>query len=83
MTRTRLRHAVLRDLAWLLNATNIESEIDLDEFPAARAAPSSTYGVEALSGRRVADVDWQDLEHAAPGRDCGVRAARAAADASR
>lgn len=63
MTRTRLRHAVLRDLAWLLNATNIESEVDLESFPAVRASVVN-FGVEALSGRRVADIDWQDLENA-------------------
>ena len=63
MTRTRLRHAVLRDLAWLLNATNIEAEVDLASFPAVRRSVVN-FGVEALSGRRVADIDWQELENA-------------------
>jgi type VI secretion system protein ImpF len=61
MSRTRLRQAVLRDLAWLLNATNIESEVDLSSYPAVRNSVAN-FGVEALSGRRVADVDWQELE---------------------
>ncbi len=61
MSRTRLRQAVLRDIAWLLNSTNAESEIDLANFPASRRSVIN-YGVEALSGRRIADIDWQDLE---------------------
>jgi len=63
MNRTRLRHAVLRDLAWLLNATNLESEVDLENFPAVRRSVVN-FGVEALSGRRATDIDWQDLENA-------------------
>jgi len=46
-----------------LNATNIESEHDLTQFPAAKSSVIN-FGVEALSGRRVADVDWQELESA-------------------
>lgn len=61
MTRARLRQAVLRDLAWLLNATNIESEVDLSSYPDVRSSVLN-FGVEALSGRRVSDVDWQELE---------------------
>jgi type VI secretion system protein ImpF len=61
MSRTRLRQAVLRDLAWLLNATNIESEVSLASFPAVKSSVVN-FGVEALSGRRVTEIDWQDLE---------------------
>jgi type VI secretion system protein ImpF len=61
MTRTRLRQAVLRDLAWLLNSTNIESEVDLSSYPAVRNSVVN-FGLEVLSGRRVANVDWQELE---------------------
>jgi len=63
MTRTRLRRAVLRDLAWLLNTTNAESEIDFDAFPEARRSVIN-FGVEVFAGRRVADVDWSDVERA-------------------
>jgi type VI secretion system protein ImpF len=61
MSRARLRNAVLRDLAWLLNVSNIESEVDLAGYPAVKVSVLN-FGVDALSGRRVADVDWQDLE---------------------
>jgi len=61
MTRARLREAVLRDLSSLLNTTNLESEVDMTNLPAVRAS-TLNYGVPVLSGRRIADVDWQDLE---------------------
>src|SRR5258707_14212132 len=63
MTRTRLRRAVLRDLASLLNATNMEAEVGFDAYPLARRSVIN-FGVEALSGRRVFDVDWDTLEQA-------------------
>jgi type VI secretion system protein ImpF len=52
---------VRRDLAWLLNVSNLESEVDLTAFPAVRHSVVN-FGLEALSGRRVNDVDWQELE---------------------
>ena len=53
-------HAAVR----ALEAAGVDaSEIDLDSFPAVRASVVN-FGVEALSGRRVADIDWQDLENA-------------------
>jgi type VI secretion system protein ImpF len=61
MTRSRLREAVLRDLKWLLNTTNMEAEIGFDAFPQARRSVIN-FGVESLSGRRVFDVDWGGLE---------------------
>src|SRR5437867_8002287 len=36
MSKTRLRQAVLRDLAWLFNATRLETEVDLESAPFAR-----------------------------------------------
>ena len=61
MTRARLRDAVLRDLAWLLNTANLESQGDLAAFPAVRSSVLN-FGIAALAGRRVANIDWQDLE---------------------
>ncbi|MEO8345040.1 MAG: type VI secretion system baseplate subunit TssE [Betaproteobacteria bacterium] len=61
MTRTRLRRAVLRDIAWILNATNMESDTEFAAFPEARRSVVN-FGVQALSGRRVQDIDWQALE---------------------
>ena len=61
MTRTRLRRAVLRDIAWILNTTNMESDTAFEAFPDARRSVIN-YGVRALSGHRVMDMDWQELE---------------------
>jgi len=61
MTRSRLRRAVLRDIAWILNATNMESETEFGAFPEARRSVIN-FGVVPLSGRRVMDIDWQELE---------------------
>lgn len=63
MTRSRLRRAVLRDLASLLNTTNMEAEVGFDAFPLARRSVIN-YGIEPLSGRRVFDIDWGGLEQA-------------------
>ena len=63
MTRTRLRRAVLRDIAWILNATNMESDTDFASFPEARRS-AINFGVQALSGRLVKNIDWQELEQA-------------------
>ena len=36
MSKSRLRQAVLRDLAWLFNATRLEAEMPLTDVPYAR-----------------------------------------------
>jgi type VI secretion system protein ImpF len=63
MTRTRLRHAVLRDLAWLFNATNAESGLDLTAHPHARAS-TINYGIPALSGTTLSELDFAEIDHA-------------------
>lgn len=63
MTRTRLRRAVLRDIAWILNVSNMQSHTDFAAFPEAQRSVVN-FGVEALSGRRVMDIDWHELEQA-------------------
>jgi hypothetical protein len=45
----RMRRLVERDLALLLNATNLESDLDVERFPAA-AASVVNYGMPPLSG---------------------------------
>ncbi|MEM0922153.1 MAG: type VI secretion system baseplate subunit TssE [Pseudomonadota bacterium] len=46
----RLREIIQRDLAWLLNTTNLESEHDLDDFPQV-ASSVVNFGVTDVSGR--------------------------------
>ena len=61
MTRTRLRHAVLRDLAWLFNATNLEADLSLADHPHARSS-TINYGVPALSGTKLTEINFSQFE---------------------
>ena len=63
MSRTRLRQAVLRDLAWLFNTTRLESGSDLTGAPYARQSVIN-YGLPALSGRSATALDVHELESA-------------------
>jgi type VI secretion system protein ImpF len=49
LTMTQLRQAVLRDLAWLLNTTNLAATQDLSAAPLA-AQSAINYGVPGLAG---------------------------------
>lgn len=62
ITGRRLRAAVLRDLAWLFNATRPgESEIDSDAAPQV-ARSVLCYGLPALSGNTASTLDITGLE---------------------
>jgi type VI secretion system protein ImpF len=63
MSKQRLRQAVLRDLAWLFNATRLESSQELDGFPYARRSVIN-FGLPALSGRSASSIDVSVLERA-------------------
>lgn len=61
MSYAELRKAVLRDLRWLLNTANMESSHALEGF---RHVASSTlnFGVRALAGKCMSEIDWSDME---------------------
>lgn len=61
LTHAELRAAVLRDLRWLLNTVNLETTHDLAPY---QDVPSSclNFGVRAMAGRRMSDIDWVDVE---------------------
>ncbi|HUO81022.1 MAG TPA: type VI secretion system baseplate subunit TssE [Steroidobacteraceae bacterium] len=61
MSRSRVRQAVLRDLAWLFNTTRPGEEIDFDEAPEARRSVLN-YGLPALSGTSASMLEPADLE---------------------
>ena len=63
MSRARLRRAVLRDLAWLFNTTNLETEIGFEGHPHARAS-TINYGVASIAGTKLSDIDFGDIDHA-------------------
>jgi type VI secretion system protein ImpF len=47
-----LRATILRDLAWLFNTTNLESIVDLEEFPLV-AESVLNFGLSDLAGRTL------------------------------
>jgi type VI secretion system protein ImpF len=61
MSKSRLRQAVLRDLAWLLNATRLELGGDLAAFPHVRRSVVN-FGLPAFSGQSASAVDVIELE---------------------
>jgi type VI secretion system protein ImpF len=61
VTETRLRVALLRDLAWLLNATDATSHIDFEGLPEAESSVIN-YGMMPLAGQLLSELDWKDVE---------------------
>jgi len=61
MSKTRLRQAVLRDLAWLFNTTRLEAGTDLSNAPEVQRSVLN-YGLPALSGRSATAIDVRELE---------------------
>ncbi len=57
----RLREAVIRDLAWLLNTSDFGSVEDLTNYPLVTQT-ALNYGMPALSGRTTAGLDARALE---------------------
>jgi type VI secretion system protein ImpF len=62
-SKRRLRQAVLRDLAWLFNATQLEAVDDLTRTPLVRGSVLN-FGLPALSGRAASSLDVSDLAKA-------------------
>jgi type VI secretion system protein ImpF len=63
VSKSRLRQSVLRDLAWLFNATRLEAVADLATMPAVRRSVVN-FGLPALSGRTASSLDVTDLARA-------------------
>lgn len=63
MSKSRMRQAVLRDLAWLFNATRLEADTDLSRAPNAQRSVIN-FGLPAMSGRAATSVDVSELERA-------------------
>ncbi|MGB8928342.1 MAG: type VI secretion system baseplate subunit TssE [Pantoea agglomerans] len=61
ISHTTLRRNVLRDLQWLFNSINNEAQQDLDPFTEVRRSVLN-YGVAPLSGQRMSDIEWQDVQ---------------------
>ena len=61
VTRTQMRDIIQRDLAYLLNATNLGNLIDATRYPLA-AASTVNFGVPPLAGAFMASRKWADIE---------------------
>lgn len=61
VTRRQMRDIVQRDLAYLLNTTSIEDQIDRERRPEA-AASTINFGVPPLAGAFMASRKWADIE---------------------
>jgi type VI secretion system protein ImpF len=59
---SRLRAAILRDVAWLLNTVRLADTVDLDLFPEIQAS-TLNYGIPPMSGRVMEGVDPQFLSY--------------------
>ncbi len=61
LSTARLRESIRRDLAWLLNTTNLASVRDLSSFPDV-ADSTLNYGVPDLAGRTKSTVKHEEIE---------------------
>ena len=63
LSKRQLRQSVLRDLAWLFNATRLETTGELTSAPYVRGSVVN-FGLPPLSGKGVSSLDATDLTRA-------------------
>jgi len=63
LSKRRMRESVLRDLAWLFNATQLEAVDTLSTAPYVRRSVLN-FGLPAMSGRAASSFDVTDLTRA-------------------
>jgi type VI secretion system protein ImpF len=63
LSKRRLRESVLRDLAWLFNATQLEAVDPLGKTPYVRRSVVN-FGLPAMSGMAASSLDITDLTRA-------------------
>ncbi|GAC1409287.1 MAG: type VI secretion system baseplate subunit TssE [Burkholderiaceae bacterium] len=61
ITKRRLQEAVLRDLAWLFNTTQLGGRLNSGDFPYAQRSVIN-FGLPALSGETASTLDMVALE---------------------
>lgn len=61
MSRNRMREAVLRDLSWLFNSTQLTGDFDWQANPQAQRSVIN-YGLPTLSGETASTLDVVGLE---------------------
>lgn len=63
MSARRFEESVLRDLAWLLNASNLEAAEDLEDYPEVRASVLN-FGIRDFSGLVATGMSAAAIERA-------------------
>ncbi len=63
VSKQRLKHTVLRDLAWLLNTTSFHVSDELNDYPQVKKSVIN-FGIPVLSGKNASDIEWSDIEQA-------------------
>jgi type VI secretion system protein ImpF len=63
LSKRKLRESVLRDLAWLFNATQLQNPETLAKAPLVRNSVVN-YGLPAMSGKAASSLDITDLTKA-------------------
>jgi type VI secretion system protein ImpF len=63
LSKSRMRQSVLRDLAWLFNATRLDAVADLTKLPYVRRSVLN-FGLPAMSGKTATSLDVTDLTRA-------------------
>jgi type VI secretion system protein ImpF len=61
MSKTRLRQAVLRDLAWLFNSVRLETGSEMARVPYARRSVVN-FGLPPLSGQTASTLEITEVE---------------------
>jgi type VI secretion system protein ImpF len=61
LSRNRLREAVLRDLSWLFNTSQLSSSESMQGFPEAQRSVLN-YGLPVISGQTISSIDPVSLE---------------------
>jgi type VI secretion system protein ImpF len=61
LTISKLRQSVIRDLEWLLNTSNFESLVNLNDYPQVSNSVLN-YGLPDLVGKTTSGVDTVELE---------------------
>lgn len=56
------RKAVLRDILFLLNTSNLQAETIQKHLPENVRSSTLNYGIPSLSGVNFSDIEWQDAE---------------------
>lgn len=63
LSQQQYKDAVIRDLAWLLNSSAMESVIDLEDYPSVRKSVLN-YGMPDISGHTSSSIDTWKMEKA-------------------